>query len=89
MERVSIISAPFITKRSEYVSPIFSTKQILDKVGSGDCFMAGLIYGIYKEHLPQHIISLAAAAAFGKLLEYGDATRQSAPEVESLLKAYE
>lgn len=73
----------------EYVSPIFTTRQILDKVGSGDCFMAGLIYGIYKEHLPQHIISFAAAAAFGKLLEYGDATQQSAPEVESLLKAYE
>ncbi|MBZ5856670.1 sugar kinase [Flavihumibacter profundi] len=72
-----------------YCSPLFTTKQILDRVGSGDCFMGGLIYGIYNEHLPQHIISFAAAAAFGKLLEYGDATQQSASEVESLLKAYE
>lgn len=76
-------------EKGDYCSPLFSTHLVLDRVGSGDCFMAGLIYGIYNEHRPQHIISFAAAAAFGKLQEYGDATYQTIAEVESLLKAYE
>lgn len=75
--------------QGDYCSPLFSTPHVLDRVGSGDCFMGGLIYGIYSEHRPQHIVSFAAAAAFGKLQEYGDATYQTIAEVESLLKAYE
>jgi 2-dehydro-3-deoxygluconokinase len=75
--------------KGDYCSPLFSTSHVLDRVGSGDCFMGGLIYGIYCEHRPQHIVSFAAAAAFGKLQEYGDATYQRIAEVESFLKAYE
>lgn len=36
--------------------------------------MAGLIFGLYNDHAPQDIINYAAAAAFGKLQEEGDAT---------------
>lgn len=50
--------------------------KIVDKVGSGDCFMAGLIYGFYHQHTPQQIIDVAARAAFGKLMEKGDTTSQ-------------
>jgi 2-dehydro-3-deoxygluconokinase len=50
--------------------------KIIDKVGSGDCFMAGLIYGLYHQHPAQQVIDVAARAAFGKLMEKGDATSQ-------------
>ncbi|MBK0383198.1 sugar kinase [Pedobacter sp. SD-b] len=49
---------------------------VVDRSGSGDCFMAGLIYGFYNHHQPQEIIDYATTAAFGKLQEHGDATGQ-------------
>jgi 2-dehydro-3-deoxygluconokinase len=75
------------TGSQQTVSPLFKTNAVKDKVGSGDCFMAGLIYGICKNHLPKDIISFAAAAAFGKLQEKGDATNNSIENVNMILSA--
>jgi 2-dehydro-3-deoxygluconokinase len=58
----------------QYTSSEFTTERVVDRSGSGDCFMAGLIYGLYNQHAPQDIVNYAAAAAFGKLQEEGDAT---------------
>jgi 2-dehydro-3-deoxygluconokinase len=71
----------------QQVSPLFKINTTVDKVGSGDCFMAGLIYGISKEHALNDVINFAAAAAFGKLQEKGDATNNSIEKIYSILKA--
>lgn len=70
------------------VSPIFRTENVIEKVGSGDCFMAGLIYGILSKHSEEEIISYAAAAAFGKLQELGDATQNSVEAVKRILSEH-
>ncbi|AEI48696.1 sugar kinase [Runella slithyformis] len=70
----------------QYVSPEFTTEKVVDKVGSGDCFMGGLIYGLSQHHAPQDIIDFAAAAAFGKLQEYGDASQQTVEDVNRTLQ---
>lgn len=62
----------------QYVSPEFTSHCVVDRSGSGDCFMAGLIYGLYKKNDPQELLNYATAAAFGKLQELGDATGQDA-----------
>jgi 2-dehydro-3-deoxygluconokinase len=62
------------TNGQQYVSDEFTTDKVVDRSGSGDCFMAGLIYGHYNNHSPEEIVNYAAAAAFGKLQEEGDAT---------------
>ena len=54
---------------------------IVDKVGSGDTFMAGLIYGNYHRLPSQEIINFAAAAAFNKLFIKGDATTASVQDI--------
>ncbi len=64
------------TDNEHFISPEFTCQGVADRSGSGDCFMAGLIYGLYNQHAPQDILNYATAAAFGKLQEHGDATGQ-------------
>jgi 2-dehydro-3-deoxygluconokinase len=60
------------------------TQTLVDKVGSGDCFMAGLIYGLIQPtHNAQQVINFAASAAFGKLQEVGDYTKQPISLIQS------
>lgn len=66
-----------------WVSNEFTCAGVVDRSGSGDCFMAGLIYGLLTnaDH-PQELLNYATAAAFGKLQEQGDATGQDVLSVE-------
>ena len=72
-------------KNGQYVSHEYHTDKVVDKIGSGDCFMAGLIYGLYKQQEEQYIIDFATAAAFGKLNEVGDATHQTVEDVIAIM----
>jgi 2-dehydro-3-deoxygluconokinase len=60
----------------------YELHDIVDKAGSGDCFMAGLIYGIKTHEQLQQIIDYATAAATGKLYEEGDCTHQTIEQVK-------
>jgi 2-dehydro-3-deoxygluconokinase len=70
-------------------SATYESEKFLDKVGTGDCFMAGLIYGLYK-HLPEEdVIQFATAAGFGKFFEIGDTTSQDLNTIKERIKEYE
>jgi 2-dehydro-3-deoxygluconokinase len=69
-----------------HVSSEYTTETVIDKVGSGDCYMAGLIYGFYKEQPAQDILEFATAAAFQKLFIKGDATNKSVAEITATIK---
>lgn len=74
------------TAGSQYSSRQFLTRQVVDKVGTGDCFMAGLIHGIRQHWEEEKIVNFAAAAAFGKLQEAGDHTRNSEEDVFKIMQ---
>ncbi len=62
-----------------------ATKQlgnVVDKVGSGDCFMAALIYAIKSGYSHTDIINFAVSAAMGKLGEKGDSTQQTVLQIK-------
>ncbi|QPH38240.1 sugar kinase [Pedobacter endophyticus] len=66
-----------LTVSSEYVS-----EEILDKVGSGDCFMAGLIYGFYNHLSVAETLNFATAAAYDKLYIPSDATTSTVEDIK-------
>jgi len=72
-----------------YQSTEYAADKIVDKVGSGDCFMAGLIYGRYKGLPLQETLEFATAAAFLKLFITSDATDQKVDEIEKFIQTYE
>jgi 2-dehydro-3-deoxygluconokinase len=69
-----------------YHSATYTTETVVDKVGSGDCFMAGLIYGFYNKQDPQQLLDFATAAAFEKLFIEGDATTKTVDEIYNAMK---
>jgi len=69
-----------------YRAPEYNITHIVDRVGGGDSFMGGLIYGLltYGEDL-QKALDFAVAASCLKHSIYGDYNRVSVAEVEKLM----
>jgi 2-dehydro-3-deoxygluconokinase len=70
-----------------YNSREYVSEKILDKVGSGDCFMAGLIQGLYGGQGVQETLEFATAAAYQKLFIPSDATDQRAEAIKKFMLA--
>jgi 2-dehydro-3-deoxygluconokinase len=64
-------------------SPEFHLKKIISKVGTGDSFMAGLIYSLYNGLQPEEVIRFSTSAGFGKFQESGDAGSQDVQLINS------
>ena len=60
--------------------------QVVDRVGGGDSFTAGLIAALLVEQSPQDAVEFAAAAGALKLGQAGDFCRSTTPEVSRLVK---
>ncbi|QQL50439.1 sugar kinase [Mucilaginibacter ginkgonis] len=69
-----------------YHSEEYHTDEAVDKVGSGDAFMAGLIYGYCNNYNPAQIAEYASAAAFTKLFVPSDATTIKADQIIKTMK---
>lgn len=69
-----------------YKAPDYNITHIVDRVGGGDSFMGGLIYGLltYKKDM-QSALDFAVAASCLKHTIYGDYNRVSVAEVEKLM----
>ena len=66
----------------------YEAEAIVDKIGSGDCFMAGLIYGFTRKLSPATTLEFATAAAFQKLFIQSDATTSTVTDVQTTLTTY-
>lgn len=71
-------------------SRIYLITDIVDRVGGGDSFMGGLIYGLLTyPNDDQHTLDFAVAASCLKHTIKGDYNQVSADEVENLIKGNE
>lgn len=70
-----------------YTSRRYDITHIVDRVGGGDSFMGGLIYGLITyPHDDQRALDFAVAASCLKHTVYGDFNLVSVAEVEQLMK---
>ncbi|SEN02520.1 2-dehydro-3-deoxygluconokinase [bacterium A37T11] len=60
------------TRGINYVSEVHETFGVIDRIGSGDAFMAGLIYALSIGKNGQEVIETATSAGFQKLFVKGD-----------------
>ncbi len=68
-----------------FLSPHYDITDIVDRVGGGDSFAAGLIYGLHTGMADQAALHFAAAASCLKHSIPGDANLVTVSEVERLL----
>jgi 2-dehydro-3-deoxygluconokinase len=64
----------------------YEMTHIVDRVGGGDAFMAGLVYGLMKKKTDKQTIEFATAASVLKHAIEGDANLSTVDEVEALVK---
>ena len=67
-----------------YKSIDFKGVEVLDRVGSGDAFAAGLLYGVLDGRQISEAINLAAASAVLSLASLGDGSSATLAEIERL-----
>jgi 2-dehydro-3-deoxygluconokinase len=79
-------SACLHNRRDFMVSRCYEITDIVDRVGAGDSFAAGLIYGILAYADDRKALEFAAAASCLKHSIHGDFNRVSVAEVEALVK---
>lgn len=68
-----------------YEAPSYEITHIVDRVGGGDSFMAGLIYGLLNYEDDQKALNYAVAASCLKHTIKGDANLVTVAEVEKLM----
>lgn len=68
-----------------YKAPQYQITHIVDRVGGGDSFMGGLIYGLNTYKDDQSALNFAVAASCLKHTIYGDANLATVEEVQKLM----
>lgn len=79
-------SAVMLDREDFHVSRRYEIGDIVDRVGAGDAFSAGLIYGLLQLAGPAQSLEFATAASCLKHTIHGDVNRVSVAEVEALLR---
>ena len=69
-----------------FTAPTYQITDIVDRVGGGDSFIGGLIYGLLNFTDDQDALNFAVAASCLKHTIYGDANLSTVAEVEKLMQ---
>lgn len=72
-----------------YYSKVYRLQNFADRIGSGDAFMAGIVYSLLNKKSPAETIEFATASAALKHTIAGDVLLASADEVEELTHSTE
>jgi 2-dehydro-3-deoxygluconokinase len=79
-------SAVLYDGKTLYEAPIYDITHIVDRVGAGDAFAGGLMYGLISGGDHQRALNLAVAVSCLKHTLYGDSCLITLEEAENLMK---
>ncbi|GAB3341086.1 sugar kinase [Larkinella ripae] len=79
------LTAKIFDGTTMYSSEVYDITHIIDRIGGGDAYLAGLIYGLLSTDDPQYAVEFGAAASALKHTVEGDANLVSVSEVEALV----
>jgi 2-dehydro-3-deoxygluconokinase len=82
------ISGSLRSRRDTYTTRPYSLYGIVDRIGAGDAFAAGVLHGLIRSFDPQKTIDFATAAAVLKHSIHGDFNLVGAADVELLLSEH-
>ena len=68
----NLLYGTYHNRESDFISTIHETNEVVDRIGSGDAFMAGLIYALTADKPGQEVVDTATSAGFKKLFVKGD-----------------
>lgn len=80
------VSAKLFNGKKVLKSKTYDLTHIVDRVGAGDAFMAGLIFGLLSGRTDQQALDFATAASAWKHTVEGDVNLATKAEIESLVK---
>ena len=69
-----------------YEAMLRENLEIYDRVGGGDSFASGLIYGLLEGKAPEEAVNYGAAHGALAMTSAGDTTTASLAEVEKVMK---
>lgn len=80
-------SGVYFTDDNLYTAKTYNITNIIDRIGGGDAFVAGLIHGLqHYENDPQTMLEFATAAAYLKHTFHGDFNLATVEEIEALMR---
>lgn len=68
-----------------YTSAVYSLEHTIERIGTGDAFMSGILYGLGKGFDPEKVINFATAAGAYKHTVTGDFSLATVEDIESVM----
>lgn len=75
-----------LTEKNIFKARDYKSVEVIDRVGSGDAFVAGFIFGLLEEKGLSYAIECGAAHGVLAMTSIGDNSTSAVEEVEDILK---
>ena len=71
-----------------YEEEPYNNIEVIDRIGSGDAYLAGVLYGLIKYGTPERALEIGNALSAVKNTVLGDMSASSIEEIESVIKSH-
>lgn len=81
-------NSKMLFKGEFYEEAPYNNIEVIDRIGSGDAYLAGVLYGLIKYGTPERAIEIGNALSAVKNTVPGDMSASSIEEIESVIKSH-